>query len=569
MIHFLLSRRSGTQRMVCAWLAAMGTASFAAGSADLSNAREPVAPPLLPAVPAAGFTLPPVAAPEAARSGVAGAVRVTPQAILFRGNTVVSTQALERLAEPYLKRGLTDADLESLRLLVTRFYVEQGFVNSGAVLSADAVAGSRLTLDLVEGRLSYIRLRGLEHLNESYVVKRLVPDENAVFNADALRERYQLLLEDPLFERLNARVIPDQRPGEAVLDIEATRAPAFHATLSVNNYRPVSIGETGYTLAMGVRNLSGYGDLLDASLQAGADNMGDGRYTLSWRIPLNAHGTGFSYQLEHGESSVLEQPLKTLGIGSTIDARDIGLSQVVQESLRHKLTLGVNQVERENRTTLLGQPFSFTVGELDGVTKVSTSRLWGEYSARDERHVMVARLTTSQSSNNLQDVTGLPGSTPQASHSYRTWLAQFQYAREVMESGAQLAVRATAQSAEQSLVALDRMAIGGVSTVRGYRENYLIRDTGRVVNLEFHYPVRLDGVRDAKLDVAPFYDHGEGQNVGEGVDALSSAGVAVHFATHGFSVDVALAQRLQHPDPQPDSGALQDKSIHLQVSYAF
>jgi hypothetical protein len=45
--------------------------------------------------------------------------------------------------------------------------------------------------------------------------------------------------------------------------------------------------------------------------------------------------------------------------------------------------------------------------------------------------------------------------------------------------------------------------------------------------------------------------------------------VAVHFATHGFSVDVALAQRLQHPDPQPDSGALQDKSIHLQVSYAF
>ncbi len=540
-------------------LAAFGIGAMAPALALEMDAR------LGKAAADAAFELPPVAAPGDAAVGVAGAVV---RRIAFRGNRDVPTATLENLGAPFLNRPLGAGDIEELRQRVTRHYVDLGYVNSGAVLAADARRDDTLTLDIVEGRVATIRLKGLERLHEDYVVGRLVRADDETLNVEQLRERFQRLLDDPLFERMNARLMPGSRLGEAILDVEVARARPWWLSVAANNYRPPSIGETAVNLAGGVRNLTGYGDQLDASLQHADGGLGRG--SLSWQMPLNQRGTRLSLQLDHGRSSVVEEPMSVLDIESTLDSKDLGLSHMLHETLGSRFTVGVNRLWRENRTKLLGMPFSFVPGEPDGVTRVRSWRFWQEYSLRSERDALALRSTFSWAHNNLQAVSGLPAGTAAPAHEYRTWLGQAQYARQLHAGGTQLVLRGTLQASNRHLLALDQLAIGGAATVRGYRENLLLRDAGLVLNAELDHPLVRNPGAGLNLSVIPFYDIGRGRNRNEAGDSISSVGVALRNRWQGTFVDLAVAHRLTHPESvEALQGSLQDKAVHVQVGYRY
>ncbi len=558
--------RPALVRLAALALALAALPAAGADSADHFNVQEPKAPAYRESAPADVFRLPPVA-PEGAEAESGGSRRVVLREVRLRGNTVIASAELAALAAPYLGREIGDADLETLRQALTRHYVERGYVNSGAVLGG--LADGVQTFDIVEGRLTEMRLRGLERLNEDYVVRRLVRDENAVLNVEELRERFLLLLEDPLFERINARLLPGRSPGEAIFDLAAVRARPYQLTAYANNYRPPSIGSGALGLSGWVRNLSGRGDVFDASWQESADAESGRRYSIGWRYPLTQRGTLLSLQFDRGRSSVVEEPFNALDIKSFMESRDVGLSQILVETLAHKFTLGANYVLRENRTTLLGRPFSFSAGEPDGVIRVRAWRLWQEYGFRSERQALALRYTLTSAHNNLEDPVGLPGITVvQPDHDYRIWLAQVQYAHRVLDNGAQLVLRGSHQGTRADLPSLDRMAIGGVYTVRGYRENQLIRDRGSVASVEFDFPVlRGDG---ASLNLIPFYDWGRGRNQGESATTISSAGLAARARWQGLAVDLAVARRIARPDALDHQGSnLQDDGVHVQVSYNF
>ena len=57
---------------------------------------------------------------------------VVAKAFRFVGNTAIPTAELEAIAKPFLDRPIGNPELEELRLLLSRRYVEAGYVNSGA-----------------------------------------------------------------------------------------------------------------------------------------------------------------------------------------------------------------------------------------------------------------------------------------------------------------------------------------------------------------------------------------------------------------------------------------------------
>lgn len=493
--------------------------------------------------------------------------------ITFRGNTAISSAELDALAAPYVGKALNAAEIETLRQSVSRFYVDRGYVNSGALLATDAIADGTLRLDIVEGKLTALQLHGMQGLYDDYLRERLCPDPSAVLNMDSLRERFALLLNDPLFERLNARVLPGAKLGEAILDVEIQRARPYQLGVLLNNYRAPSVGANTVTLAGWVRNLTGVGDVLEASVQDSAQGEAGRRYGVGWRMPLNQRGTQISLHIDRGQSSVIEQPLQNLDIRSTLDSQDWGASQVLFESLRHTFSTGLSRSQRTNRTTLMDQPFSFVAAEPTGATTVLATRWWQEYSFRSEKQVLALRSTFAASSNNLQDsatIPSMPGMPPPASQNARIWLGQFHYARQIQDKGAQLIVRGTLQRSADSLVALERMAIGGVGSVRGFRENQLTRDQATVLNLEYDYPLIRNAGKGLHLAIVPFYDWGWGRNQGEDSDTLAALGLSVRVRQGGFKLDLSVARRQIAPSSSTsESGTLQDKGVHLQLGYDF
>ncbi len=518
--------------------------------------------------PGAAFQLPPVAAPAAPSPAAPGAATLRFDRAVFRGNTVFSAAELEAVAAPYLGRDISAAELEEFRQKLTRHYVDRGYVNSGVLLAPES--GNQVALfDVIEGRLSGVRVSGVERLNEDYVVRRLVKDADGPLNLELLRERFQLLLGDPLFARMNGRLTPGERPGEAFFDVDVVRARPYQLSASLNNYRPPSIGSETFGLSGWVRNLTGQGDLLEAGLQKSTENSSGTRGNLAWHMPLGYHGTQLSVALDRGSSSVIEEPTKVLGISSKLRSHEIGISQSLFENLRQKLTIGLDRVHRENDTFLLGIPFSFNPGEPSGVTKENLWRFWQDYAYRSETSVLALRSTFTWGKNNLQAVTGLPGANNPTAR-FNSWLGQAQYVQQVGGNGAQLVARATWQQTGDRLLALDGMSIGGVNTVRGFRENQLVRDAGAIFNLEFEYPLVRSPGTGLNATVVPFYDHGRGWNTGEPAAKLSSWGLANRVRWQGFSIDLVLAKRLLSPQfAKAARSTWQDRGIHAQISYAF
>lgn len=534
---------------------------------DHLNLQEPERPAYLAPKPAEVFTLPPIAPDGSVTAPTPPAIVL--EGVGFVGNAVISSEDLQAVAAPFVGKIFGASDVETLRQRVSLLYVDRGYINSGAVLADDAWDQGTLTLTIVEGRLTEIRLRGLERLDERYVTDRLARDDEPL-NIVTLGERFQLLLTDPLFARLNGQLQPDIERGKAILEVDIERARPYQLSVLANNYLPISIGPQSGTVSGWVRNLTGYGDVIEASYQ---DPLGHGdarRGALGWRMPLNTWGTQLSLYYDSGASSVIQQPVRELQIKSDLVNKEIGIGQTLFETLRQRLTIGVNRVWRENSTTLLGDPFSFVQGEPTGTSRANDWRFWQEYSQRWENQVLALRSTFTFGDNNELPESDFPIAGLTLDRHYRIWLGQAQFAQRILDNGSQLILRLTGQRTPDRLIPMEQMAVGGITTVRGYLENQLVRDNGMVANVELDFPVLTDGARQLNVHLKPFVDYGRAWNTGATAAIISSFGLAARLRWQALTFDLSIARRLHHSGTVISNGSdLQEKGIQLQLSYDF
>ena len=99
--------------------------------------QEPLPAPEFRKPPPELLQLPPVKPPE---ERAPTALRVMVKKINITGSTVFKAGELEQIAAPFENRELMSTDLEELRQRLTRYYIEQGYINSGAVIPDQKVS---------------------------------------------------------------------------------------------------------------------------------------------------------------------------------------------------------------------------------------------------------------------------------------------------------------------------------------------------------------------------------------------------------------------------------------------
>jgi hemolysin activation/secretion protein len=227
------------------------------------SANRPELPEFLPAKPGSGLSPPPVLEgerPSVESSGTSFKL----QGVVFEDNTVFSDQELDAIAKDFVGKKVTLAELEELRYRPTRHYTDQGYINSGVVLKPGQIVDDGIVVYQVwEGRIDEVHVNGAGRLRPDYVRDRIWPDPKSPFDVQALQERFQLLLLDPLIERLNGELLPGAEPGSATFDLEVTRSRPYELSFGMNNHRPPSTGALLVYAAGVLRDLSGYGDALD------------------------------------------------------------------------------------------------------------------------------------------------------------------------------------------------------------------------------------------------------------------------------------------------------------------
>ncbi len=544
--------------------------AFAAGGAesmDRPSAHQTLLPDYAPDKPSEDFVLPPVPKAVESKNTLADQRVLFIRHIAIEGGSVFSEADWRVLLQPYEARNNTLSELEELRQKLTQHYIDSGYVNSGAVIPADAYKNGELRIIMVEGRLDEVRIKGQERLREGYIKNRLLPHPDEPFNLRDLQERYQTLLSDPLISRMNGRILPGASPGHGILDVDVSRAKPYQLSLLGNNQRPPSIGAEAFGVNGVVRNLTGLGDAVDFTFFT---SEGSERYAGGFNVPVSDWGTSAFFHFDEGDSMVLEQPIKKLEIKSLVHSLEGGFSHPVINSLHQRLNLGVLLAVRENETSLLNQPFSFIPGEATGRNQATVLRLFQDYLLRGERQALALRSTESVGLDALGASYAKQNHYP--SSDFYAWLGQAQYAHQFFDDGSQLVLRGNAQFSNKPLLPLERISVGGMYTVRGYRENYLVRDEGYSLSAEYHYPL-LGGVgpnEPYRLSLVPFSDFGEAWNHYTLDDpsgrptTIASVGAGLDMQVKALHGELYYGYALYRRDLQK-TGDLQDNGVHFQM----
>lgn len=524
--------------------------------------RGGVTRPPLPAYqqPAAPrFVLPPLD-PVPAQGAPSTGVRVMVRAVRLEGHSAEFGADLRRIASAYENRVLGSDDLQQLRHQLTLYYVNRGYINSGALLSDQEIRDGVVTLRIVEGGLNRIEISGHQRLRPDYISGRLELGARTPLNIAELQQRLQLLQQGGLIERVNAELLPGVQAGESVLKVAIQEARPYQITASFSNHRSPSVGAYRPEIYGTHHNLSGRGDTIEAryGVSKGLDD-----YLLGYSLPLNAHDTTLSLRYSRSDSLVVEAPFADLDIESRTITESIGISHPLWQTLSGAFTLGLSYEHRSSDTWLLGVPFSFSSGIDEGRSAERVWRFSQDWVSRGPDQVLALRSTFSLGSNNA-----LPRENDIGpEQNFLAWLAQFQWARRLADRS-QTLFRLDAQFSRDALLPMDKLGLGGATSIRGYRENQMLRDRGFVASLEYRMPVFTGDTGESHWQLAPFIDYGHGWNV-DGSPAtpasLSSIGLGLLWnPDRKTQAQLYAAKALRNVHNTGHD--LQDAGIHFHIS---
>ena len=520
----------------------------------------PIEPP--PAQPPALEVPPP--APPVPGEPITGP-KIFVKEVRLIGNTTFTSQQLAEVTGPYTNRDVTAEELEGLRLALTYYYVNHGYVTSGALIPEQTVTDGLLTVQVVEGKLAEINVEDARWFRPSYFQSRIDAAAGPPLNVETLQERLQLLQADPRIQRINAELRPGLVRGESALNVRVAEANPLKAWLEFNNFQSPTVGAEQGFVTLAHHNLFGFGDQL--SLQYGRSAGVDPILNFSYAIPVNRYDTTVALQYRRFDFTVKEDPFEELDIRNKAEIFGISLRHPVYRKVDQELALTLTGEHERNKSFLLGQPFEFIAGSPGGKFRVTALRFGQEYTRRSVDQVISA-------SSRFSVGIGAMGATANADYNlpdarFFSWMGQAQLIRQLPFWRTQLVGRGLVQLSNDHLFPLEQVAVGGRYSVRGYREYTLIRDNAAIGSIELRVPVYTTKAGVDTVFLAPFFDIGHGWETNVSTPTsppktLSSAGIgAIWNFWRGSRFEIYWGKQLRKFDTGRDN--LQDHGVHLQL----
>jgi hemolysin activation/secretion protein len=561
-------RRRGSSWIVAAALAGLVGAWSEASAQTIKGPQE--TRPELPTYTAPSDQ-PPLALPEvelpppAERDRLGSGLRVFVSGWRVVGSTVFTDADFARVLAPYTEREIGSEDLVAARDAVTRLYVDNGYVSSGAVLPDQSVAGGVVELRVVEGRLGEVSVRGTRWLRRGWLAERARRGASEPLNVVDLERELELLQQAPQIHRLDARLAPGPRRDESVLDLAVEEAFPFQLSLRAANDIATSIGGQRVEGTLADIDLTGNADTLRATYSAG---QGLSEWDTGYDVPFTPWDTRLALFWNQSTSKVVEEPFSDLDVKSDRTSYGATLSQPLFETPSSSLELGLTGELQSSRLQILGENFSFTDGIDNGRARETVLRPFVSYVQRSSNQVLALRVSGNFGIDAFNATIADDSNIPDADFTY--WLAQAQLARRLPETfrSSQLIARLDLQVSQDPLLALDQLSIGGMGTVRGYHVNQIVRDSGAIASLELRVPLLRDADGRDRLQIAPFVDWGKAWNHEEtlGLRWLASVGVGLRYAlAERATFAIYWGGKLRHVDDQ-NGGGLQNSGISVEMN---
>lgn len=493
---------------------------------------------------------------------------ITVEAFEVVGNTVFTSTELTDLLVPYTNRPLTFSELLQARSAITDYYVQQGYVTSGAIIPPQKLTDGVVQIQVIEGGLETIEVTMDGRLDPAYVRERLALAADTPINIQELQAALQLLQLDPLIASISAELSASPDAGLSLLTVKAETADTFAVDLLVDNGRSPSVGTIRRQISVTESNLFGIGDQAFASY---TNTDGSDAFDFAYRLPVNPRNGTLRLAYGQTESEVIEDPFTPLDIQSDYRYYEISVRQPLVLTPTEEFAVGVTASRQESENFLFGdQPFPLSTGaDEDGETKITALRFFQEWTHRGENEVLAARSQFSVGVDWL-DAT-VNDNAPDSQ--FFAWRGQGQWVRRLAEDTL-LLLRTDLQLSSQALVPLEQFGSGGLRSVRGYRQDVLLSDNGWLASAEMRLPILRVKDWDSVLQVTPFVDLGAAwNNDRNGEDRpelesnfLAGVGLGLRWQT-GNHFSARLDWGVPLVDIETPNETLQEDGLYFSILY--
>jgi len=493
--------------------------------------------------------------------------------------------AIIKSALTYPDNFLNANDLQQIKYKLTRFYVKKGYINSLAIIPEQSVTNGSIKINIIEGTLTKIEITGNKSLKTSFIKKRLSSLNeliNKPLNVFMLEEKIKdivpLLKNDRRIENVHVKLIPGSKIGSAICQIQITEAKQYNLIFTFNNHNPPGVGSYEGNFSFLHNNLTGYGDSVnvDYGITEGIDD-----YSFEYNFELLNPKTRVFLRVEQIESEIITDPFDKLDISSETTTYSFTIRHALYQTLFREFAMGLIFEKRQSKTYLFDMPYYSSYSEPNGETNASILRCYQEWIYRSTKLVAAIRSTVNIGLDvmdaTIHESDNLEFKRPDAK--YVSWLGQFQIVKKFKTLDSQLIFKTDLNFSNDALLPMEKIAIGGASTVRGYRENKITTDNAVISSIEWRvplgklqFPVIKNEFDDGKISICPFFDFGKGTNTDSEdleISSIYSCGLGFIWSINKkIFTQIYFAKNLRklHDIYEHD---IQDDGIHFIIQSKF
>jgi hemolysin activation/secretion protein len=479
------------------------------------------------------------------------------------GSTVFSAEELAAVTQPFTNREITFAELLQARSAVTKLYIDNGYITTGAFIPPQTLSEGVVKIQVVEGSLEAIEITGTRRLNPNYVRSRLAIATGTPVNRDRLLEALQLLQINPLIESLSAELSAGTQPGENLLTVDVVEADSFDVNVLLDNRRSPSVGSFRRQIEIREGNLFGRGDAISFAF---TNTDGSGLIDFSYTYPINPRNGTLTFAYSRNNSRVVEEPFSPLDIVANSNYYDFTWRQPLLQTPTKEFAIGATASYRQSRASILGVANSLSPGAgTDGKTEVAALRLFQEYTKRSSRDVLAFRSQFSLGSAPF----AITANDEPEDQFFLAWRGQGQYVN-LLAPDTLFLLRADLQLSDRALVPIEQFGIGGQDSVRGFRQDLLLTDNGLVASAEVRLPIMRIPEVEGLLQLTPFVDFGAGWNnsgrSNPNPDTLFGLGLGLRWQ-QGDYLTFRLDYGFPLTDTNTESNNLQENGLYFSLSW--
>ena len=446
-------------------------------------------------------------------------------------SAVLTDAELDAIIKPYEGQQVKLSDIYDIVEKINALYNEKGYVTCRAFLPPQTITEGTVKLLLVEGRTGTATVSGNKYTKAKYITNRLHLAPGEIANVKQLNKDL-LLFNATNSTQLRIMMKAGTEPGTTDYEITAYEPKRDTWTLFEDNAGSYTSGEYRTGLFFNTKSLSGNCDAFSlGTVYSQGTRAANAMYSRS----LGRSGTKMNLLYSTNAVKVVKGGYEDM-IKGHANSYAIGFVQpvLVNETTRSEVSLDYNR--QNSKTDWLTPRINMVDDKVQDVTLGYSLTNYGASHVFYQKHSYVRGYSKQEADMGT-------GSEPSNKHfGFYKFNGMYQ---KLYQAGQMWNLRADAQwSGSDGMVSSRQFYMGGMYSVRGYKENFLGGDSGFTFSAEYAVPVI-----NKNTSAFTFFDYGHVYGNGQSDDQhhiLSSVGLGLRSTINQYiSASLTLGIPLQ------------------------